>query len=253
VQQARILGCRVDALDAAQAVDRIVELARGTVPSLIVTLGTEMIVSAQRDERFRGVVETSALSLCDTVGVMYAARLQGVHLPGRVAGIDLIDPLCARCAREGVPVYFLGARGDTAQRAAAALQARYPQLQVAGARDGYFSSAEDSAVAAAVAVSGARILFAGLGSPHQEIWIAEHLKETGCLVGIGVGGSFDVLAGNVERAPAVWRRLNLEWLYRLFKEPSRWRRQLALPKFVWLAVCERVAGTRLGGPQCPDP
>jgi N-acetylglucosaminyldiphosphoundecaprenol N-acetyl-beta-D-mannosaminyltransferase len=74
------------------------------------------------------------------------------------------------------------------------------------------------------------------------------LRESGCSVGIGVGGSFDVLAGNVERAPALWRRLNLEWLYRLLKEPHRWRRQLALPQFVWLAVCERVAGARFGGP-----
>ncbi|MGP6156718.1 MAG: WecB/TagA/CpsF family glycosyltransferase [Vulcanimicrobiaceae bacterium] len=248
MQQARILGCRVDALGAAQAVERIVDLAHGSQPSLVVTLGTEMVVAAQRDPRFHEVVETSALSLCDTVGVMYAARLQGVRIPGRVAGVDLIGPLCARFATEGLPVYLLGGRGDTPQRAARALQARYPSLRVSGVRDGYFSSAEDAGVAAAIAASGARALFVGLGSPRQELWIAEHLKETGCSVGIGVGGSFDVLAGNVERAPAVWQRLNLEWLYRLFKEPSRWRRQLALPKFVWLAVCERVAGTRPGGP-----
>jgi N-acetylglucosaminyldiphosphoundecaprenol N-acetyl-beta-D-mannosaminyltransferase len=248
VEQARILGCRVDALDAAQALERIVELAHGAQPSLVVTLGTEMIVCAQGDERFRGAVEGSALSLCDTVGVMYAARLQGVRIPGRVAGVDLIDPLCARFASGGLPIYFLGGRGDTSERAARALQARYPGLRVAGARDGYFGPGEDAAVAAAIAASGARVLFAGLGSPRQELWIAEHLKETGCSVGIGVGGSFDVLAGNVERAPALWRSLNLEWLYRLFKEPSRWRRQLALPRFVWLAVCERVAGARLGGP-----
>jgi N-acetylglucosaminyldiphosphoundecaprenol N-acetyl-beta-D-mannosaminyltransferase len=248
VPQARILGCRVDALGSSQAVDRIVELAHGTEPALVVTLGTEMVVHARRDERFRRVVETSALSLCDTVGVMYAARLQGVCVPGRVAGVELLEPLCARFAREGVPVYFLGGRGDTSRRAALALQARYPELPVAGARDGYFPAADDSAVAASIAASGARVVFAGLGSPRQEFWIAEHLKETGCSVGIGVGGSFDVLAGNVERAPALWRKLNLEWLYRLLKEPSRWRRQLALPKFVWLAVCERVAGARLGGP-----
>jgi N-acetylglucosaminyldiphosphoundecaprenol N-acetyl-beta-D-mannosaminyltransferase len=184
---------------------------------------------------------------------MCAARLQGVRLPGRVAGVDLIEPLCARFAREGLPVYFLGGRGDTALRAAAAVRARHPQLRVAGARDGYFPPSEDSSVAAAVAACGARVLFAGLGSPRQELWIADHLKETGCSVGIGVGGSLDVLAGNVERAPFAWRKLNLEWLYRLLKEPSRWRRQLALPKFVWLALCERVAEARLGGPQCPDP
>jgi N-acetylglucosaminyldiphosphoundecaprenol N-acetyl-beta-D-mannosaminyltransferase len=112
---------------------------------------------------------------------------------------------------------------------------------VAGARDGYFSAAEEPAVAAAILRSGARVVLAGLGSPRQEFWIAERLKETGASVGIGVGGSFDVLAGNVQRAPLLWRRLNLEWLYRLVSEPARWRRQLALPKFVWLALCERVS------------
>jgi N-acetylglucosaminyldiphosphoundecaprenol N-acetyl-beta-D-mannosaminyltransferase len=245
MQQATILGCRVDALGSDEAVRRIVDLSRGEGPSLVVTLGTEMIVRAQTDERFRATVNGSALSLCDTVGVLFAARLHGVHIPGRVAGVELIDPLCAQLARERVPVYFMGGRGDTAARAAATLSARHPGLVVAGARDGFFSAADDGAIAETIARSGARVIFVGLGSPRQELWIAEHLAATGASVGIGVGGSFDVLAGNIARAPAVWRRLNLEWLYRLLKEPSRWRRQLALPKFVALALAERVTnGTR---------
>ena len=245
MQQATILGCRVDALGSDDAVRRIVELAQGEGPSLVVTLGTEMIVRAQTDERFRATVNASALSLCDTIGVLFAARLHGVQIPGRVAGVELIDPLCARLAHDRVPVFFMGGRGDTAERAAATLSARHPGLVIAGARDGFFTAGDDRAVAETIAGSGARLIFVGLGSPRQELWIAEHLAVTGASVGIGVGGSFDVLAGNVARAPAVWRRLNLEWLYRLLKEPSRWRRQLALPKFVALALAERVTnGTR---------
>jgi N-acetylglucosaminyldiphosphoundecaprenol N-acetyl-beta-D-mannosaminyltransferase len=240
MEHVRILGCRVDAIGSDDAVRRIVQLARGEAPSLVVTLGTEMVVRARTDARFRDVVNASALSLCDTVGILFAARLHGAAMHGRVAGIELLDPLCAALAAEGLPVYFLGAKGDTAERAARALAARHPGLAVAGARDGYFGPADDSAVAAEIGRSGARVLFAGLGSPRQETWIADHLRETGCSVGIGVGGSFDVLAGNVQRAPALWRRLNLEWLYRLVREPERWRRQLALPKFVWLALRERV-------------
>jgi len=242
MQQATILGCRVDALDSAEAVERIVALAHGSTPSLVVTIGTEMIVRAQSDARFRSVVNASALSLCDTVGVLFAARLQGAPLKERVAGIELLEPLCERFAKENLPVYFLGAKGDTAARAAAALAARHPGMRIAGARDGYFTPAEDGAVAAAIAASGARVLLAGLGSPRQELWLADNLPATGCGVGIGIGGSFDVLAGNVERAPLAWRRLNLEWLYRLVKEPARWRRQLALPKFVLLALYERATG-----------
>ncbi len=238
--QATVLGCRVDAVGTAEAVERIVGFARGSRPSLVVTLGTEMIVCAQNDPQFREVVNASALSLCDTVGVLFAARLQGAALRERVAGVELIDPLCEALAREGLPVYFLGGKGDTAARAAAVLAGRHPGLRIAGARDGYFAADEDDAVTRTIHASGARVLLAGLGSPRQELWLARRLGECGCGAGIGVGGSFDVIAGNVARAPEVWRRLNLEWLYRLVREPARWRRQLALPKFVALALVERA-------------
>ena len=240
MQSVSILGCRVDALRSGEAVRRIVALAQGTVPSLVVTLGTEMIVRAQRDVRFRDAINASALSLCDTVGVLFAARLHGVRVCERVTGVDLLEPLCAAFARDGIAVYLIGAKGDTARRAADALAHRHPDLRVVGVRDGYFLPDDDARVAAAVGQSGARVCFVGLGSPRQELWIAERLKETGCAVGIGVGGSFDVLAGNIARAPERWRRFGVEWLYRLVREPKRLRRQLALPYFVWLALRERV-------------
>jgi N-acetylglucosaminyldiphosphoundecaprenol N-acetyl-beta-D-mannosaminyltransferase len=242
MDHATILGCRVDAVGTDDAVSRIVALAHGSEPSLVVTLGTEMVVCAQSDAQFREAVNASALSLCDTVGVLLAARLQGKPLPGRVAGVEMLEPLCAALARERLPVYFLGAKGDTAAHAANALAARHPGLRIAGARDGYFGQSDDAQIAQTIRDSGARVLLAGLGSPRQELWLSRWLGPSGCGVGIGVGGSFDVLAGNVARAPQVWRRLNLEWLYRLVREPSRWRRQLALPKFVVLALFERATG-----------
>jgi N-acetylglucosaminyldiphosphoundecaprenol N-acetyl-beta-D-mannosaminyltransferase len=244
VSSVDVLGCRVDTIGRAEAVRRISELAAGEEPSLVVTIGTEMVVRAQTDARFRAIVNASALSLCDTIGVVFAARLNGARIDERVAGVDIIEPLCASFARDGVPVYFLGGKGDTAERAANALHARHPHLIVAGARDGYFTDAQDGSVADVVRASGARALLLGLGSPRQEYWIAERLARTGCSVGLGIGGSFDVIAGNVRRAPVVWQRLNLEWLYRLVLEPQRWRRQLALPRFVWLALRDRIASRR---------
>ena len=236
-----VLGCRVDALDAKGAVERIVELAQSGGSSNVVTLGTEMVVRAQRDESFRAVVNASALSLCDTVGVLYAARLQGVAIPERVSGVDLIEPLCDALVFDELPVFLLGGKGDTVKHAAAALARRHPGLIVAGARDGYEAPRDVVRLLEEVRASGARVLLVGLGSPRQEKWIATYLPDSGASVGIGVGGSFDVLAGNVARAPALFRRLNLEWLYRLLREPSRWRRQLALPAFVWLLFRERLA------------
>jgi len=239
---AYVLGCRVDALDTRAAVERIVALERRRGWYSVVTLGTEMVVRAQKDAGFRELINESALSLCDTIGVLYAARLQGVRIPERVSGVDLIEPLCEALARDGIPIYLVGGKGDTAARAAAALSARHPGLIVAGTRDGFYPNSDIVALLETIRASGARVILVGLGSPRQETWIRLYLPYSGAGVGIGVGGSLDVLAGNVRRAPEIWRRLNLEWFYRLLKEPQRWRRQLALPLFVALWLRERVVG-----------
>lgn len=236
----QILGCRLDPIDADEAALRILQLSRDSRGAQVVTLGTEMVVHAQRDARFRAVVNGCALSLCDTVGVLAVARHRGAPLRDRVAGVELIERLCAGAAAEGLPVYFLGGAEGVAADTAAVLRKRFPALRVAGVRNGYFRDDETPAVVRAIAESGARLLFAGLGSPRQEFWLAENLAATGCGAGIGVGGSFDVIGGRIERAPSLVRRLRLEWLYRLAKEPRRWRRQLALPRFVWLIAIDEL-------------
>lgn len=244
IPAAMVLGCRVDALTCEAAINRIVELAREDEASQIVTLGTEMVVRAQDDPSFLEILNDSALSLCDTVGVLYAARLHNIFVPELVTGIDLIDPLCQALAAEDLSVFFLGAQGDTAERVGRSAIECYPNLRVAGCAHGYFSPNQDADMAAKIAQTGADVLLVGMGSPRQEYWIAHNLPETGCRVGIGVGGSFDVLAGNVKRASSLWRKLHLEWLYRLIREPRRWRRQLALPRFVWLALRDAIMEDR---------
>lgn len=231
-----VLGCRVDDVDVDSATDRIFEFAHGGAPSQVVTLGTEMVVHAQKDARFRALVNDSALSLCDTVGLLWAAKRKGARLRNRVAGVELIEHLCARAATDRSGIYLLGGAEGVAAQAAQRLRERYPGVVISGAQSGYFDDANSADVASAIRASGARLLLCGLGSPRQEFWLAEHLRETGCGVGIGVGGSFDVLSGRVRRAPQAWRRLGLEWLYRLASEPRRWRRQLALPLFVLLVA-----------------
>lgn len=235
-----ILGCRLDALDAAGATDAILRFAREGTGAQVVTLGTEMVVHAQRDARYREVVNGCALSLCDTVGLLAVARSRGADLHDRVTGVELLEQLCARAAGEGLSVFLFGGAPGIADRAAAELQRRYPGLRVAGTRNGFFNAAESPHIAQQIRASGAQLLFVGLGFPKQEFWLAEYLRETGCGAGIGVGGSFDVISGNARRAPEQWRKLGLEWLYRLLKEPHRWRRQLALPHFVLLVAGESV-------------
>jgi N-acetylglucosaminyldiphosphoundecaprenol N-acetyl-beta-D-mannosaminyltransferase len=234
-----ILGCRVDAVPAGEAVARLVAAAQGSQPTRVVTLGVEMVMHAQRDARFRATIARFDLSLCDTIGILLASRLRGGPLRERVTGVDLIQPLARRSAASGdVRFYLLGGAPGVAQRAAALLRAQYPAVHISGTRDGFFTSDESAAVASAIAASGANVLLAGLGSPKQEFWLENWLPITGCPVGIGVGGSFDVIAGTKKRAPRAMQRLGLEWFFRLMQEPSRWRRQLALPQFAVAATVE---------------
>lgn len=234
-----ILGCRLDDVDAEGATDAIVAYAREGRGAQIVTLGTEMVVYAQRDARYRNVVNACALSLCDTVGLLAVAKSRGASLRERVTGVELVERLCARAAREGISIFLFGGAPGVAEEAARTLQQRFPGLRVAGTRNGFFAPEEADGIAAQIRASGAQLLFVGMGFPRQEFWLAEHLRQSGAGAGIGVGGSFDVISGRVERAPAAWRRFHLEWLYRLLKEPARWRRQLALPHFVLLVAMER--------------
>jgi N-acetylglucosaminyldiphosphoundecaprenol N-acetyl-beta-D-mannosaminyltransferase len=243
-----ILGCRVDAIGRAEAVERIVELAnapRGN--GLVVTLGVEMVMAAQHDAAFREAIDDAAIVTCDTIGLLLASRLRGGPLRERVTGVELVGDLAARSASHGdVRLYLLGGAGDTAQRAAEALRRTYPGVAIAGARDGYFRDDESEAVAAAIRASGANVLLAGLGFPKQELWIARRLAATGCGAGIGIGGSLDVYAGNAVRAPRFFQRTGLEWAYRLGKEPRRWRRQLALPRFALAALGEALSARKRG-------
>ncbi len=236
----QILGCRLDPIEAEDAAARILAFARESRSSQVVTLGTEMVVYAQQHVRFRAIVNDCALSLCDTIGLLAVARRRGAPMRARVTGVELVKRLCQGAAAGGLPIYFLGGAAGVAADAAATLRSHFPGLIIAGTRSGYFREDESQAVVRTIAASGAKLLLAGMGSPRQEYWLAEHLRETGCGAGIGVGGSFDVISGRVKRAPQAIRRFGLEWLYRLVKEPRRWRRQLALPLFVWLVALDEL-------------
>jgi N-acetylglucosaminyldiphosphoundecaprenol N-acetyl-beta-D-mannosaminyltransferase len=242
-----VLGCRVDAVGRDEAIAAIAAYARAGNAALVVTLGVEMVMEARRNDAFRRVVNGAALVTCDSIGLLLASRLRGGPLRERVTGVELVGALAARSASRGdVRLYLLGGAGDTARRAGEALKRKYPGAIIAGARDGYFRDDESDAVVAAIRASSANVVVAGLGFPKQELWLAQHLAETGCGAGIGVGGSLDIYAGNVVRAPALFRRLGLEWAYRLVSEPRRWRRQLALPHFAFAALVEALTARKAG-------
>jgi N-acetylglucosaminyldiphosphoundecaprenol N-acetyl-beta-D-mannosaminyltransferase len=244
-RRVEILGCGVDPVDLGAAVARIQALLAACRPAQVVTLGAEMVMHAQRDAKYRAVINSADLVVPDTVGMIWASRRLGRPLPECVPGIELAERLAASA---DAPVYFLGAAAGVASEAAQALSERYPRMRIAGTHDGYFSETDSAEIAAAIRASGARLVLVALGFPRQEFWIRDNLSTLGAVVGIGVGGAFDVWAGKAKRAPEGVRRLGLEWLYRLVTQPSRLGRQLALPAFAFkvLVAARRPASHSIG-------
>ena len=206
----------------------------------VVTFGAEMAVLATRDERYRDAVNAADLVVPDTIGIVWASRVLGRPLHERVAGIDLVERVLSTNEANGVRVFVLGATPGVAESAAQTLATRYRGVVIAGMHHGYFDAGHDDDVARLVRSAHADLVLVALGFPNQEYWIRDHLAVIGNPVCIGVGGALDVWAGRVARAPAAWRRFGLEWLYRLIREPDRFRRQLALPRFVALVMAQAM-------------
>ncbi len=239
----RILGIPIHDVTLAEAVGWAARWIAEGGHHQIATVNPEFIMTARRHPAFRAVLERADLCLPDGVGITLAARYLGYPLRERVAGVDLVEALAARAAREGWGLFFLGAAPGVAEKAAANLAARFPGLTVGGTYAGSPAPEEEEAIAWRIRESRAHILFVAYGAPAQDLWIARNLPRTGARVGIGVGGALDYLAGVVPRAPRWMRRMGLEWLYRLLRQPWRWRRQRVLPLYALLVLLSRFGRT----------
>lgn len=228
-----VLGIGIDALTLTQAVRRANAWLAEAGSRQVVTANAEIVMRARADRRFGAVLAAADLVLADGAGIVWAGEQLGCRFPERVAGIDYMTALVAEAVANGTPMYFLGGAPGVAAQAAKRLTAAYGELPLVGVRDGFFALSETAEILADIRRSGARLLFVGLGVPKQEYWLAEHLPELPGVIGIGVGGSYDVLAGNLSRAPLWMQRNRLEWLYRLALQPSRAGRMAVLPRFMW--------------------
>lgn len=237
--KAVILGAEVDIVNAEQALQRIKQLIQQGQSAHVITLNAEIVYQAQRDQGLLNLINGADLVTPDGIGIVWGGKKLGYPLSERVTGIDLLYLLCKEAIKEDWRIYLLGAAPGIAEEAAKQLGLSYPGLKICGVHDGYFGEQDMDGLIAEIKAVQPDILFVALGAPKQEFWIKQYKNELGVPVSIGVGGSFDVVAGMKERAPAWMIKANLEWLYRLLKEPSRWRRQLALPKFVGLIMKQR--------------
>lgn len=255
----RLFGLDVDAVTARQATACLREhLARhgcGQKPDLpvqvVVTLNPEMVMQARRDLGFLRLLEQADWRVPDGVGIVWACRLLGQPVPERVAGIELAEALLQACAELKVGAFLLGGRPGVAEEAARRLARRIRGLEVTGSWHGYFAegSPEEQQLLEKLRQLRPGLLLVGMGSPRQERWMMRHRSQLqgAVAVAVGVGGSLDVWAGRVARAPWLFRRTGTEWLYRLLRQPWRARRMLALPQFAWLAVREAARMRVFGG------
>lgn len=233
-----VLGVRVDRLSQQQALDRIEQIIarrRASGNSLpcqqIVTVNPEFVMEAQHNHPFRIAINEATLVLPDGVGVVWAARYLGQPTSERVTGADMLPTLAKRCAASGYRLYLLGAAPGIAEEAGVRLQALAPGLEIVGTYAGSPAPAEEEEIIERIRLVQADVLCIAYSFPAQELWIHRNLSRLPVAVAMGVGGAFDFLSGRQRRAPALMRRVGMEWLYRLYREPWRWRRMLALPRF----------------------
>jgi N-acetylglucosaminyldiphosphoundecaprenol N-acetyl-beta-D-mannosaminyltransferase len=242
-----LLGVPIDPLTQAAAVDWVGRAIADGRPRLVISVNPERIMQAQRDPAFAAVLAGADLALADGAGVLWAARRLGHPLPERVAGVDFVRALAARGAAEGWRFFFLGGGHGVAEAAGHALQHSYPGFILAGTHAGTPQPSGDPAGIEAVRSSGAQVLLLAYGASAEEAWLARNLGPSGATIGMGVGGALDFISGRVRRAPPWMRERGLEWLHRLSREPWRWRRMLALPRFVIRVMREGKSPSPLGG------
>ena len=240
-----LLGVPIDPLTEGEAVDWVARAIVVGHPRLVISVNPERIMHAGRDPAFAAVLRGADLALADGAGVVWAARRLGHPLPERVAGVDFVRALAARGAVEGWRFFFLGGGPGVADGAGSALREAYPGFILAGTHAGSPHPASDAGTIEAVRSSGAQLLLLAYGAGAEEAWLARNLGASGAVVGMGVGGAFDFISGRARRAPPWMRRRGLEWLHRLGRQPWRWRRMIALPRFV-------IRVMREGG-QSPSP
>ncbi len=235
-----VLGCPISKLDLDQVIKEAESFIKSKKPHYIAVVNVAKIVKMRSDRQLTSSVKSADLIGADGVPLVWASRLLGNPLPGRVNGTDLMYRLLERADEKGYRVFFFGAKEEILQAVLTRVRSEYPGVRIAGWQNGYFKPEDEWNVARKIRASRADILFIAFGTPKKEIWVGRYLQAMGVPVVHGVGGSFDVFAGLIPRAPVWMQKGGLEWLFRLLQEPGRmWKRYLVTNSlFVGLLVKE---------------
>ena len=241
-QRIEILDIPVDLVTPSTALAAVQQMIEEPGAHCIFAVNPEKVIRSQSDSSLHALLTQADLLIPDGIGIVLGARvLHGVSIE-RVPGIDLFLAVCERASQAGYRLYLFGAEPDVNREAHDELKRRYPRLSIVGTHHGLFSDDQSPSIIQAINLTRPDVIFVALGSPRQEEWITANLHKLQVKVCQGVGGSFDVLAGRVRRAPLLFQKYHLEWLYRLMAQPNRARRQLALPIFAYQVLYRRVFG-----------
>lgn len=265
-----LLGVKIDAVKKNELDGKLIDIFASKKKSLIFTPNAEFVMKAQKDNEFRKVLNSSTINIADGVGILWAAKYDSLKVPSipvikqmialllwiislfaiilypkfiktpipeRISGSDFVWPLARFAAENKYKIFLLGGASTIAERAALKLQTDVYGLNIAGVSS--LDPKDREQIIAQINKSKADILLVAYGAPKQEIWLKNNLKETTCILGMGVGGTFDFLAGTKKRAPSFLRAIGLEWFYRLLIEPSRFKRQLAVPELAFKMLIKK--------------
>ena len=232
-RKVNILGVEVASLTMNEAIQTAEKFMDSNTPHMIATANAEMIMRAQQDKELSEILNTVDLVVPDGAGTVWASNYLGVEMPERVAGFDLVQSLFGNAPAKKRRIFFFGSAPGVAEKAKLKAEKDYPGIQIVGTRNGFFTDEDTDEIISQIKKAKPDLLLAALGVPKQEKWLHAHIQELGCPLSIGVGGTFDVMAGVMKRAPLWMQKAKLEWLFRGMLQPKRIGRLMALPRFVF--------------------
>lgn len=239
-----ILDVNIDRVSMDEAVKRVESFLESDKFNMVFTPNAEIVMAARKDSFLMKLLNDADLVIPDGVGVVLASKINGTPVKEKVAGFELLKNLLMESDKKGYKIYFFGGKPGIADKAIHNVKKDYKNINFVGSRNGYFKDKDEQTIIDDINKSNADILFVALGAPRQEYWIYKNRDKIKIKVAIGVGGSFDILAGEAKRAPKIFIKLGLEWFYRLLKEPWRYKRMMELPKFAMCVIKERLFAKR---------
>lgn len=244
MDKVNICGVNIDNVTMEETINIVEGYLKEDIPRRIYTPNTEIVMEAKDKEELKNILNQGDLIIPDGIGLIYGSKIRKKPLKERVTGFDISIEMLKIADKNSYSLYLLGGKEGVAKDAAKNIKEKYPNIRIVGYHNGYFKgshvgikdSEEEKEIINEIKDGKTDILFVGLGFPKQEAWINQYIDELNVKVAIGNGGTMDILSGNAERAPEIYQKLGLEWLYRLIKEPSRIKRQILLPKFIFYVL-----------------